>query len=338
MLYKLLSVENYTPSNIGDYIQALAASQFLPRIDGFINREDLSDYAGEECKVIMNGWYMHNPQKWPPSCKIHPLFVSLHINIHVESTMLSTEGIKYLKQHEPIGCRDEHTRDTLRSNGVDAYFSGCLTLTLGNKYTTSNRGADVFFVDPHIPKENHIGILLKDALFMLEHPRLTCDLSNRMRVGASKIKNLLRTARFGRLYSQVFSHDTLLCAKYVSQENDDYSLLSNEERLQEAERLVRMYSQAALVVTSRIHCALPSLGMGTPVYFVQRANDKIGSSCRFGGLIDLFNVIKVSSNKVDCPFMKKDKLSLRNIVPNKETWKVLASSLTDRCSAYVNND
>lgn len=57
-------------TNIGDYIQALASAQFLPHIDGFINREKLKDYKEEPCSVIMNGWYIHNPEQWPPSNKI----------------------------------------------------------------------------------------------------------------------------------------------------------------------------------------------------------------------------------------------------------------------------
>lgn len=52
MKYKLLSVENIAKTNIGDYFQALASSQFLPQVDGFIDREKLKDYDGEECKVI----------------------------------------------------------------------------------------------------------------------------------------------------------------------------------------------------------------------------------------------------------------------------------------------
>ena len=68
---------NISGVNIGDYVQALASSQFLPHIDGFIDRdEDLKDYAGEPCKVIMNGWYMHLPQNWPPSDLIDPLFLA----------------------------------------------------------------------------------------------------------------------------------------------------------------------------------------------------------------------------------------------------------------------
>lgn len=80
MNYKLLSVSTEGQVNIGDYIQALASKQFLPHLDGFIQREELKGYNEEECKVIMNGWYMHHPENWPPSNKIIPLYVAFHIN------------------------------------------------------------------------------------------------------------------------------------------------------------------------------------------------------------------------------------------------------------------
>lgn len=47
MKYKLLSIKGQGGVNIGDYIQALASSQFLPQIDGFIDRERLKDYNSE---------------------------------------------------------------------------------------------------------------------------------------------------------------------------------------------------------------------------------------------------------------------------------------------------
>ena len=101
MKYKLLSVENLAKTidviNIGDYIQVLASSQFLTSLDGFVNRERLSEYDGDECAVIMNGWYMHFPEFWPPSPKIHPLFVAFHVNNSVAEKMLSGEGLSYLK-------------------------------------------------------------------------------------------------------------------------------------------------------------------------------------------------------------------------------------------------
>ena len=143
MKYKLLAVSkfpNISGVNIGDYVQALASSQFLPHIDGFIDRdEDLKDYAGEPCKVIMNGWYMHLPQNWPPSDLIDPLFVAFHLNSGVKEVLLSSQSIAYLKSHQPIGCRDLNTLYLLSKNGVDAYFSGCMTLTLGEKYHSEEK-------------------------------------------------------------------------------------------------------------------------------------------------------------------------------------------------------
>lgn len=150
MEYKLLSIsKNIDGVNIGDYIQALASSQFYPRIDGFVERDELSLYDDEDCKVIMNGWYMAKPENWPPSRHINPLFVAFHINSKAKDSMLSKESIEYLKKYEPIGCRDTYTMDLLKGKGIDAYFSGCMTLTLGYKYKRKVCGNKVYFVDPY---------------------------------------------------------------------------------------------------------------------------------------------------------------------------------------------
>ena len=46
MDYKLLGVsQNVSEINIGDYIQALAASQFIPTNTGFIQREYIKQYS-----------------------------------------------------------------------------------------------------------------------------------------------------------------------------------------------------------------------------------------------------------------------------------------------------
>lgn len=111
--YALLGVRTEKETNIGDYIQALASKQFLPHVDTIIQREKLKDYSGENINMIMNGWYMHNPQQWPPSDKINPLFVAFHLNVLAEKDMMSKEGLAYLKLWEPIGCRDKRTRDVL---------------------------------------------------------------------------------------------------------------------------------------------------------------------------------------------------------------------------------
>ena len=338
MKYKLLSVEGKGVNNIGDYIQALASSQFLPQIDGFINREGLADYDGDECKVIMNGWYMHNPKEWPPSSKIHPLFVSMHINKTVSDEMVVGEGLDYLKKESPIGCRDTNTLEMLKNRGVDAFFSGCMTLTLGEKYKSSKHGDKVYFVDPVVPLGGGLRYLTKDVCFLLWNLILVLSISKKMIVSRKWINNVIISARFARLYSKVFSKTTLRNGEYISQESSRFTKMSNEQRLQEAERLITIYSEAKFVVTKRIHCALPCLGIETPVYFIQKDDDSDISSCRFGGLTELFNRIMISRDGLRPDFEYKDKLSESNLIKNKESWKPLARKLSKMCKDFVQDN
>ena len=162
MEYKLLGIsENVKSINIGDYIQVLAASQFIPTNTGFIQREYLKQYSGPEAKVIMNGWYMHHPENWPPSNLIHPLFVAFHINILAKEQLLSEDSVNYLKKHTPIGCRDLDTLALLKSKKIDSYFSGCLTLTLGLKYKSVKKEDNIYIVDPYIK-------IIKTPLFFIK--------------------------------------------------------------------------------------------------------------------------------------------------------------------------
>ena len=340
MKYKLLSVNEGSINNIGDYIQALAASKFLPQIDGFINRESLSDYTGERSMVIMNGWFMHHPEKWPPSDNIIPLFVAFHLNKLASSSVLSEEGIEYLKKHEPIGCRDIFTRDTLLNKGIDAYFSGCLTLTLGNSYSSSKKSGEVFFVDPIIPRALNPLFLIKDFYFLLLNLRSVLTISKKSGFSRRALKNIFLSSRFFRIYKKIFDVDVLTTAKYINQESSYYTstLNTDEMRLIEAERLVKEYAEASFIVTSRIHCALPSLGLGTPVYFLENSvNDEV-SKCRFGGLVDLFNVIESVSDSLVPKFKMSQKLSRTIIIQNKDSWRHLAKDLTERCRNFVESN
>lgn len=150
MKYGLL---NYSESNqffnVGDYIQSLAAKQYLPNVDALINREKMAAYEGDKIKLILNGWFTHNPENWIPSKGIVPLFVSFHINNTAAPYMLNENGVQYLKQHQPIGCRDQYTTDILKEKGIDAYFTGCLTLTLDSyKVDDSEKDDKIYIVDP----------------------------------------------------------------------------------------------------------------------------------------------------------------------------------------------
>ena len=126
--------------NIGDDIQTYAQKQFLPRIDYLVDREHLNLFRSrehEKVACIMNGWYLHaEGMAWPPSADLVPLPVSMHFTptlsfLH-EDKQDDGENvqIEYLKQYAPIGCRDTKTLELMKQNGVPAYFTGCMTLTI----------------------------------------------------------------------------------------------------------------------------------------------------------------------------------------------------------------
>lgn len=343
MKYYLLSVsknEKLKAINIGDYVQALASSQYYPKVDGFLDRdEDLKGYDGEEAKMIMNGWYMHNPKNWPPSSKIHPLFVAFHLNLLAKEELTSPRSIEYLKLHEPIGCRDFDTMNTLKSLGVDAYFSGCMTLTLGKTFKSTEKDGKVYVVDPQVKvKETYLSFM-RCALYTVFHFSAINKLLKEKFLFFNKgKKRLIYIVNFYQQYSRVFDKKLLLEATYLTQESPYYkdSFKDDFARFEEAKRLIKGYAKASFVITSRIHCALPCLGLETPVFYTERDDDAEVSQCRLRGLKDLFNVIECKDGRIVPKFETTLPITRQQCPKNKMTWKSFYESLNKRCSDFMN--
>lgn len=338
MKYGLMVVGTESSANIGDYIQAIAARQFLPHVDVYIERERLKEYDGEEVKMIMNGYYMHNGNQWPPSKKITPLYVALHINSLVKDYFLTPESISYLKQHEPIGCRDKGTETLLKGKGINAYFSGCLTLTLGKSYKSTAPKEKIYFVDPPITlihKTDKLKHLLK-SFFKKKAIKTICT---KMYGSSYSIGEWIRTSKFFFAYREMFDEQILTDAIYITQQSRYYKehFKTDEERLKEAESLVKKYAKAKFVVTSRIHCALPCLSLGTKVLYVYNDLQKEASYCRMDGLLQLFNVIHWDGNKLysDLNAIKGCKINELNCPPNKTEWEKYAQSIAKRCENFI---
>ena len=315
-------IENKKTFNIGDYIQSLSAKQFLPKVDTLINREKLAEYKGDQIKVILNGWFTHNAHNWVPSEDIIPLFISFHINNTATTHMLSDKGIAYLKKHQPIGCRDQFTVDVLQKKGIDAYFSGCLTLTLDSyKVEDKERGNDIYIVDP-----------------LYGYPTV--------KKVTYSYKSLIRSVLNGSLFQlykrkkhlkKIINSNLLNRAIKINQE-PEANKYSHEEKFEIAEDLLKKYAKAKLVITSRIHCALPCLAMGTPVIFVN-GFDSFVDSCRFEGILDLFNRIDIDekTGNWSANFPLKDKIDENTIVKNLEKHHNLANSMKETCRFFIKN-
>ena len=333
----LMLVGTYPWINVGDYIQAIAASQFFDHVDMYIEREHLNSYKGEPVNMIMNGWFMHHPENWPPSNFIHPLFVAFHINSSVEESMLSDESIAYLKLHEPIGCRDIYTLNLLRSKGVDAYFSACLTLTLGMKYNwQGQREGKCYFVDPYVGNTQSRKWLLKSTLYTLFNYSSVCQQDKKMYGGKRAFRNILKAAGFLWINNKVFSKDLIDNASYACHWIENDSLYPSDlDKITHAESLIKEYAKASLVITSRIHCALPCLGLDTPVLYLHNLNLIKDSYCRLEGLIELLTVINCDNNVLIPQFELNGKINLSTKIENKKSAKRYIRELINTCKKWT---
>lgn len=305
--------------NLGDHVQSLAARQYLPRVDVLLNREKLGEYDGPPVKVIMNGWFTHRPETWVPAPSIIPHFVSFHMNSSAADRMLSPAGVEYLRRHGPIGCRDHHTVKLLRSRGIEAHFTGCLTLTLDCYANPAPARREAILVDPffNLPTAGHL----------LGSP-------------GTALRGLLRGdwLRLGRrrsLLGRAFTPPRLRSFARVTQELPSRGE-PDARKFERAEAMLRRYADASYVVTSRIHCALPCLAMGVPVIFLN-AFDSVVDTCRFEGLLELFNRIDyledgAAASNFGLGLPAEDWPTPRS---NPRRHEPLAAALRDSCRRFI---
>ncbi|MFL0353815.1 polysaccharide pyruvyl transferase family protein [Xanthomarina sp. GH4-25] len=300
MKYGLLKYRD-KESNIGDYIQSLAALHFLPHVDKLVSREKL-DKVSEDLYVILNGWFMHHPEHWPPSEHVTPEFISFHINEHAKRLMTNKKSIAYYKKHEPIGCRDKFTEKLLKSKGVDAYFSGCLTLTLEKNQYLKDEKADVIFCDILSHKNDVVDEGQKIPWKKIRNPH---------KVVIKKTKKELFKKKTRKLVKKLVPSQLRKDAIYVS--NQNFEATTHEEKFEIAKNLLAKYAAAKLVVTSRIHVALPCLAFGTPVVFIHPERD----TSRLSGLIELFHTFTIKQIE-ETPKEELQQQFLKASVKNKD--------------------
>lgn len=220
--------------NLGDCIQNLAVENLYKEmgIENLlkINRDEISKYNGEKVILPMQGWFgnVHGvfAAKW--SKDVIPVFIGFHLNDYQNCREQFVEDKIYeqMKNFEPIGCRDRNTRDFLKNLGVNAYFSGCLTLTFPKREKEPANGK-IFLVD--IPED------------------VKTKLPSEIRDSAEEISHNY----YFKKYPVTF---------------DEANEFENAAR-----KLLEKYkTEAKLVITPRIHCAMPCIAMGIPVILINK--------------------------------------------------------------------
>jgi hypothetical protein len=283
MKYKpKVGVLSYSNSNnLGDYIQAIAAKEMLKSKFEELDRDNLSSYNEFTIKLLMNGWFMENANNWPPSKHIIPFFISFHLNPSVKSKMLNPLGVRYLKTFEPIGCRDLYTKKTLEEKGIKSFFSGCLTLCLDKKKLnlkkTNRKGIVVISaLDRIIPefkffKNPGVETMITDLIKLIKYPKRLIDFKK------SKIK---LDVFLKKQTEEVSCKSQIIDIKKVN--------LKDREKL--AYKQLGDIANAKLLITSRIHSALPAVAFGTPVLFLSDGLNHINQKSRLDGLEIFFKI------------------------------------------------
>jgi len=262
--------------NLGDEVQSIAASQLLPRVDAYIPRERMDEFVVDgRTKLMCNGFFMVEPDHWPPAQGIEPLFISMHVSSRYGALekMIDPALKDYYNSFGPIGCRDRRTATLFKEIGVDAYFSGCATLTLENPFGPEEKTDEIILVDPFYKYQNEdYRRYLAQSIIPREHRHRVVEITHALPL--------------------------------------DHQV-SPEEKIRRAKALLDRYAKASLVITSRIHAALPCLGLGTPVIFVNSGyNRKFGAE-RFSGLMDFFNTL--DADQLPIPSRKPLFKVLRNL-------------------------
>lgn len=233
---KPLKLNGNDVQNMGDWLQMFAVKYLFMEwgIDEVvhISRNDASMYSGDECVAFVNGFNTCNDARHI-STKTFPLPTSItpfFLSFHFHDRYIPLPLKEQLMLHAPIGCRDEETRNNLRNHGISAYTTGCVSALLPKRSAEVAAHADkVFFVD--VPKN------------------LLPFVPEKIGLNAEYLTNLYPITR-----------------------TDGMPIMTGEESkkacIYAEERYRKYYSEAKLVVTSRLHVAAPALAMGIPCILV----------------------------------------------------------------------
>ncbi len=317
--------------NIGDHIQSLAAEQYLPKVDFYVEREKLNKKEYGESKIIMNGWFLYEPKNWPPNPRLTTLLTSFHLSSRVADKLLKSKiNYDFFKRNEPIGCRDYKTLEIMSKYGINAYYSFCLTSTLDLKYKTSVKTDKIYFIDVLYDYDQRYVYRAdpKRILFHVLSGRIfkTLNLRKKEMILNNLVPDIIREAAIDK--------------NHFYDKN-----LPTEHLFDIARKVITSYASAKLVVTSRIHCAIPCLALGTPVLFIldDALEENLSHIFRFKGILEHINIL---TNKQHSHFNKIFGCKMNLFHPNDINWDAppenpksflpLAKNLKELCFNFIN--
>ena len=284
--------------NLGDDIQTYAAIKLLPKVDYYIDRENMDEFRsndGKKVAAIMNGWFLHKKYHFPPSAYIKPLCVSMHFSKYdyydLKYSFLEGEGLKWVKSNSPIGCRDISTWRICKEKKIDSYLSGCITLTLPKQR----------YIERELPYICAVDLQDQDIEYLKK-------IGDRNQVAVTAVTHKI-----------------------------DKNLINRniEERFKNVENILTLYQNALCVVTTRLHCALPCLAMGVPVLFLIDNETSIdeGNNRRFDIFLDLLHTCTIKDFR-----NRNFEYNIINPPSNLSSYVQYRERIINQVKLFVNNN
>lgn len=273
--------------NIGDDIQTYTARRFLPQIDYCIDREDLNCFIPKEKEQV--AMIMNG---WFLHNKAawppSPYIKPLLLSMHFTCQDKIDVGEKYLQ-----GLGGDYLRQHQPIGARDIETQKRLTKNNIENYFS---GCMTLTIQPfkNIKKQEYICVVDLDE----KSTKIVKENTNRV------IKEI--------------THDV---------DPEEIKKKSFEQRMQDVEKLLKTYQAAHLVLTNRLHVALPCLALGVPVILVHKEHfesDRLGT------------YLKYVTSFSDKEFEKIDiKEILEKPKNNSNEYKDISNKLENACEKFI---
>ena len=219
--------------NIGDDIQSYSALRFLPKVDYYIEREALDLFVPEKKEQIIT--IMNG---WFLHSKINfpisPYIFPIYISTHFSAYNSGGITTEYL---------DNTTSEMNRYGPIGCRDSGTMELLKSKGISNYFSGCMTLTIEknPKVEKKDYICIV---------------DIEE-------EAEKYLKENLKGK--------ETIIKRTHVL-DKEKNKKLSWDRRFKNVRELLDTYQAAKLVITSRLHCALPCLALGTPVLLLYDEN------------------------------------------------------------------
>jgi len=275
--------------NLGDDIQSYAAKRFLPRIDAVIDREN------------MDSFIIKDKENEPISVIMNAWY--MHHKFHWPPS----------GQINPLFVSVHITeKDVLRLG--DRFLNG-----LGGEYLRQ-------FEPIGARDESTLAILEKKQIRAYLSGCLTLTIS--LPDGGERSNEVILTDVDGAtrdILKKQFPNENWQTVTH-KRNPKEIAKLTLDERFNEVETLLKRYQRAKCVITTRLHCALPCLAVGTPVLLLyeQHQIDRMGS------FLPLLHSMPIKQ-AADC----RNFFNISSPPENSMEYLKYRKALEDRCFTFI---